>query len=54
MAGDNAALRSSMALTVVFSLASTIFLTLIIVPARYLIANKAKAKLKAINRKSKN
>ncbi len=52
MGGDNAAFWSPMAWTVVFGLAFATFLTLVIVPAMYLIANKAK--LKAVNKKSDN
>ncbi len=45
--GDNAAFWSPMAWTVVFGLAFATFLTLIIVPVMYLLANKVK--LKAVN-----
>ncbi|MBN1250853.1 MAG: efflux RND transporter permease subunit [Bacteroidales bacterium] len=46
--GDNAAFWSSMSWTVIFGLSFATFLTLIIVPAMYLLANKAK--LKAVNK----
>ena len=45
--GDNAAFWSPMAWTVIFGLAFATFLTLVIVPVMYLMANKVK--LKAVN-----
>jgi len=45
--GDNADFWSPMAWTVIFGLAFATFLTLILVPAMYILANKVK--LKAVN-----
>lgn len=47
LGGDNAAFWSAMSWTVVFGLSFATFLTLIIVPVMYLLANKVK--LKSVN-----
>jgi len=52
LGGDNAAFWSAMSWTVVFGLSFATFLTLVIVPVMYLLANKVK--LKSVNHLNKN